>query len=71
MTEAHRSEDRVKSLIPDPASLFKAIEQLLEPTNIFWSAHLKSFRLLHVDLFIQYAIKIGMRDVHRAKLKVL
>src|SRR6266571_8917048 len=35
-----------------------------------WSIHFKSLRLLHVVLFLQSAIEIGMRDVHRVKLKV-
>jgi hypothetical protein len=38
---------------------------------MIWSTHFKSFRLLHVDLFLQSAIEIGMRDVNRAKFKVL
>ena len=32
--------------------------------------HFKSLWLHHVDLFLQSAIEIGMRNVHRAKLKV-
>src|SRR6266702_1922219 len=37
---------------------------------MIWSTHFESLRLLHVDLFLQSAIEIGMGDVHRAKLKV-
>jgi hypothetical protein len=71
-TEAHGSEDRMKNLVPDSVGLFESIEQLADLANIFWSAHLKSFRLLHVDLFLQYAIEIGgIKDVYRVKVKVL
>src|ERR1700691_3127884 len=34
------------------------------------STHFKSLWLLHVDLFLQSAIEIGMGGVNRAKLKV-
>jgi hypothetical protein len=70
-TEAHGSEDSMKGSVPNSTSLLEAIERLYEPANIFWSTHLKSFRLLHVDLLFQNAIEISMRDVYRAKLQVL
>src|SRR6266702_852498 len=38
---------------------------------MIWSAHFKSLRLQHVDLFLKSAIEIGMRDVNGAKFKVL
>jgi hypothetical protein len=43
--------------------LLETIEQFVKLGDIFWSAHLKSFRLLHVDLLLQLAIEICMRDV--------
>src|SRR6266404_9768689 len=71
MFEAHRREHRVKGLVPNPASLLEAIEQLPEPADMTWSTHFKTFRLLHVDLLFKCAIKIGMGDVNGAKFKVL
>ena len=71
MIEAHRRENRMKGPVPDPACLLEAIEQLLEPADMIWSSHFKSLRLLHVDLLLQRAIKIGMGNVHRVKIKVL
>jgi hypothetical protein len=38
---------------------------------MIWTSHLKSLRLLHVDLFLKCAIEVGMKNFHRAKLKVL
>src|ERR1700679_756638 len=70
-TEAHGGEDSMKGSVPDSASLLEAIERLDEPANIFWSAHLKAFWLLHVDLLFKSAIEISMRDVHKAKLNSL
>ena len=49
-TEAHGGEDSMKGLVPDSATLLEAIERLLKPTDIIWSAHFKSFRLQHVGL---------------------
>ena len=69
--EAHRREHRMKGPVPDPACLLEAIERLPEPAFMIRSSHLKSLRLLQVDLLLQCAIEIGMGDVHRAKLKVL
>jgi hypothetical protein len=51
-TEAHRSESSMKGLVPNSTSLLEAIERFPEPTNMIWSALLKSLRLLHVDLFL-------------------
>jgi hypothetical protein len=70
-TEAHGSEDRMKGLVPNSASLLKAIERLPESADIIWSAHLKYFRLLHVDLLLQGAVEKCMGDVHRVQVKVL
>ena len=61
----------MKGLVPDPACLLQAIERLHKPADLIWTSHFKSFRLLHVDLLLQSAIEIGMRDVNGAKLKVL
>src|SRR5882757_5068363 len=37
---------------------------------MIWTAHFESLRLQHVDLFLQSAIEIGMRDINGAKFKV-
>jgi hypothetical protein len=58
--EAHRSEDRVKSLVPNPASLLQSIERLPEPADMVWTTNFKSLRLLHVDLFLKGAIEIAL-----------
>jgi hypothetical protein len=63
--------DSLEGLIPNPACLLEAIEQFVKHADVFWSTHLESFRLLHIDLLLQLAIKIGMRDVYRAKFQVL
>ena len=64
--EAHRRECRVNGLVPDLASLFQAIERLYKLTDMIWTSHFKSLWLHLVDLFLQSAIEIGMRNVHRA-----
>jgi len=61
----------MKLSVPDLSSLLEAIERLPQLADIIWSTNLKSFWLLHIDLLLQFAIEIGMRNVHRAKLKVL
>ena len=61
----------MKLPVPDPPGLLEAIERLPQLADIIWSTNFKSFWLLHVDLLLQLAIEIGMRNVHRAKLKIL
>ena len=66
MIEANRRECRMNVLLPDPASLFQAIERLYKLADMVWTSHFKSLWLHHV----QSTIEIGMRNAHRAKLKV-
>jgi hypothetical protein len=47
-------------LVPDSTCLFEPIERFLELADIFWSTYLKSFRLLHVDLLLEFSIEICM-----------
>ena len=65
--EAHRRECRVKGLVPDPSSLLQAIERLYKLADMIWTSHFKSLWLHHVDLFLQSAIEIGMRNVQKLK----
>ena len=69
--EAHRWEHRVKGLVPDPACLLQAIEQLYKLADMIWTSHFKSLWLHHVNLLFKSAIEIGMRDINGVKLKVL
>jgi hypothetical protein len=66
ITKALGSEDRIKGLILDSASLLEAEMQLPEPTDMIRSTHLKFFWLLDVDFLFQGAIEICIEDVHRA-----
>ena len=61
----------MKLLVPDLPCLLETIEGLLQSADILWSTNLKFFQLLHIDLLLQLAIKICMRDVQGAKFEVL
>jgi len=62
--ETHLTEGVSKGLGPHPASLLESIDCLSEEEDITMVTKvLKAFRELHVDLFLQNTIEIGMGDV--------
>lgn len=58
-------------LAPDASSLLQSIQRLVEMEHITWVSKVVALRLLHVDLLLQLAVDIGMRDVDRAQVQVL
>ena len=67
--EAHGLKDSVHLAIPAISTLFCAIEHFLQQADeFFWIPFSKAFRLLHIDLAVDLAIEISIRDVDRPQV---
>ena len=60
----HLQETFVQLLIPLKGRLLQSIDGLLQSTDLFLlSLYYEILRLIHIDLFIQFAKKVGGFDI--------
>ena len=58
-------------VVPDSSSLLQTVQRLPQTQDIARVAKVIALRLLHLDLFFECAIDIGMRNVHRVQVQIL
>ena len=60
----HLQETLVQLLVPLKGRLLQSIDGLLQLTDLFLlTLYYETFRLIHIDLFIQLAKKVGGFDI--------
>ena len=60
----HLQETFVRLLIPLESRLLESVDGLLQSTDLFLlTLYYKTLRLIHIDLFIQLAKKVGGFDI--------